>query len=108
MNDYIATNGTERYAKLFAYHQPRDAARTRKSYNNASKAVGKVLNPVQFTYRTFGQLIAEQQDATAVSISSAEVQYNYRIRASNSTTNMVRPSTLNYPERTLVSPNFER
>jgi hypothetical protein len=85
--------------QIITAYEVRGMVETITSTNSATPGSGTVLNQIQLTYNTFGQLIEEQQDhSTTVSSSSPSVQYGYDSGSSSS--NEIRPNSITYPSGT--------
>jgi YD repeat-containing protein len=105
-NDCVTTVGSNTDSTVLQIaraYDIRGMVSTLTSTNSATQGAGTVLNQVQLTYNSFGQLIEDDQAHTgAVSGSTPSVQYAYDSGSSNE----VRLNQLIYPNGRTVSYNF--
>ncbi len=76
------------------------------SYDHATAGQGAVLNDVQESYNTFGQLTTEHQqhDAAVNTSTSPKVQYGYA--DGSSSFNQIRATTLTYPNARAITYDY--
>jgi RHS repeat-associated protein len=107
-NDCVTTVGANTDAtvlQIIRTYEIRGMVSTITSTDNAAQGAGTVLNQVQFTYNTLGQLIEDDQShAGVVASGTPNVQYAYDPGASSS--NEIRFNQLTYPNGRNVSYNF--
>ncbi|MBI3860974.1 MAG: hypothetical protein HY290_03680 [Planctomycetia bacterium] len=74
------------------------------SYDNATVGQGNVVNDVQKTYNTFGQLVTEYQSHSgAVNVASTpKVQYAH----ADGSANTIRPTSMTYPNGRLLNYDY--
>jgi RHS repeat-associated protein len=107
-NDCVTTVGSNTdnaVLQIAMTYEIRGMASTITSTNSATVGSGTIVNQVQLTYNTFGQLIEDEQaHSGAVSGTTPSVQYAYDTGGSSS--NEIRLNQLTYPNGRMVSYNF--
>tara|TARA_R110002111_G_scaffold164386_3_gene230587 strand:+ start:42527 stop:48934 length:6408 start_codon:yes stop_codon:yes gene_type:complete len=107
IQDRITTLGTgvdSAVRRIATTYELRGMQQTVTSYDNASVGLGTVVNEVQFVYNDFGQLITDYQaHSGTVNVSTTpKVQYGF----SNGSNNIVRPTTLTYPDGRVLAYDY--
>src|SRR6266446_5399012 len=94
-DDRITTVGTgvdNAVLRISSAYEVRGMLHNRTSYDSATVGSGNVINDVQFTYNSFGQLTTDYQShAGAVNVATTpKTQYAY----ADGSTNTVRPVSM--------------
>jgi RHS repeat-associated protein len=107
-DDAVTTVGADTDStvlRISRAYEIRGMASTITSADNATPGSGTILNQVQLSYNTFGQLIEDQQEHSgSVTGSSLSVQYAYDSGASSS--NEIRLNQLTYPNGRTIAPSY--
>jgi YD repeat-containing protein len=97
-NDCVTTVGSNTdnaVLQIARAYEIRGMVSTITSYDNATVGSGTVVNQVQLTYNTFGQLIEDDQSHSgAVTSGAPSVQYAF----ATGTANQIRPVNITYPD----------
>ena len=103
-NDCVPTLGTGvdgAVRQLVAHYEVRGMTTGLMSYDNSAVGSGNIVNDVQMAYNPFGQIISDAQSHSGAVVpgTTPQVQYAYL----NGSTNMIRPTTLTYPNGRAVT-----
>jgi RHS repeat-associated protein len=107
-DDGVTTVGSDTdnaVLRISRAYEIRGMVSTITSADNATPGSGTILNQVQLTYNSFGQLTKDQQEHSgAVSGTTPSVQYGYDSGASSS--NEIRLNQLTYPNGRTIAYSF--
>ncbi|MBS0266027.1 MAG: RHS repeat-associated core domain-containing protein [Planctomycetes bacterium] len=107
IDDGVTTLGTGvdgAVRRIATSYEVRGLVQNITSYDNATVGSGNVVNEVQKSYNSFGQLVTEYQSHSgAVNVSTTpNVQYGYASGSSNT----IRPTSITYPNGRVVNYDY--